>query len=168
MTNILPVHFDSSIRQSEANAQTKVRTLHAALGAFVLLVEQHLPPEQHDLFHAHAVDIDAAVNALFGDHQHLLAALAGIQAYISVVQQQRDDAIYALKDAMDRADEAESTAEANIYQRLLDNLQETFYCSRETADKLLFALWDAHADVDDNTSVLLDEIANAIDSTEVR
>lgn len=161
-TNITPVTFPSAVRESESNAQVNVRTLHAALGAFILLVEQHLPADKHEMFHAHAVDIDNAVNTLFADHRTLLSSIAALSAYAQEIKLQRDNSLYELKDALDRADEAEHTASANIYQRLLYNIEKEFNCERRIADKILCALWDEYADVDAETANVFDTIANII------
>lgn len=166
-SNVKPADFDQQVAATQAGALTSMRRLYAALGATLLTSNNTIDnPVVRDQMEDHLVAINNEACEVHGIVNELLQSLAAMAHLARTFQQQRDDVAYELHEALNRADCAESTAAANIYYRLRSNIEETFYCTPETADHFLHALWDANAPVDDAVAELLDRVANTIDEWE--
>lgn len=164
MNNSALTQLDVQDRLDATDKHTNALTSRAytALGAILLAIEPHVDAATLELLTDHLLVIDEATRLNKETVLALTNEMGLLAAFVDELRNQRDDAVWSIKDEIDRADEAESNAEANIYQRMLENFQEMFGCEHDEADKLLGALWDKHADVDGDTSELLDMIANTI------
>lgn len=159
--------LDAKLDAADAQAKRSLTVIYSALGALILALEPHIQnPAVRDHLEAQLIDIDGEARGLKETVLALTQEMTVLATFTREIQQQRENIAYALNEALKRADCAESTAAANIYQNLLDNIEETFNCTTETAHHFLHALWDASAPVDDAVAELLDRVANTIDEWE--
>lgn len=166
-TQLTQTDLDDKMDTTDAAAQDAVSRIYAALGSVLLATNDALQDDAvRRQLETDLLAIDENARALKLTVNALTQEMALLAAFAREIRGQRDDALYELKDAQDRLEETEHTVEARVYNTMIDTIQETFYCSRKTADKLLYALWDVHADVSSATADMLDSIADAIEEHE--
>lgn len=166
MTNKLLTlpQLDTALDATDAAASLSIQRIYTALGHMlnaVNVVLQDDPALRREL-ESHLITIDTEARSLKESVCVTTAEMTALAAFANEIRHQRDDALWEIKDLSERLQEVEATAESNLYNRTLDSIQETFGCTRKSADKLLFAIWDYKADVSSNTAELLDRIANTI------
>lgn len=156
--------LDHTLDATDAAARNSISKIYTALGHMLNDINLALvkDPDLRNQLEQHLVVIDEESRTLQVSVTTLTAEMTALAAFANEIRGQRDDALWEIKDLSERLQEVEANAESTLYARTLDSIQETFNCTRKSADKLLFAIWDYKADVSSNTAELLDRIANVI------
>ena len=155
--------LEARLDAADAQAKRSLTVIYAALGALILALEPHIQnPSVREQLEAQLIDIDGEARGLKETVLALTQEMTLLAAFTKEILKQRDDLGYELNAALKRADCAASTVAAEVYYRLRSNIEETFYCTPETADHFLHALWDAKAAVSDEVAELLDRVANTV------
>lgn len=160
--SITAIDFITQLGMADKNRTDAINTIRLELGNSLLDLEFVLPPDKWQQLHDHLAAIDTAASQMNTLSLDLIQNMTTFAMFAREMQNQRDGALYELHDALNRAEEAESTAQTNIYNRLVDNVQETLCCKRETADKIVGAFWDEFKPVDSRTAEMLDSIAHVV------
>lgn len=161
MNSILTDDFRQQIIDAEQCASQSLRRLHAALGGVMLSTTPI-----NEMAHDHLITVDDEATRIYQAHAALIQSLRDMAALAQSFQQQRNQVLGELQSAAEQLVNVQNDTATTVYLRMRDNIAETFYCSEETAERLMHALWDKSADVDDELTEILDRIADTLSDLE--
>lgn len=156
--------LDAKLDATDAAAANSISRIYTALGNMLNAINIEIAnnPDLRDQLENHLIVIDDESRSLKETVTALTQEMTVLAAFSKEVANQRDDTIWELKDATDRAETAESTALSNQYINMLSNIQVMFDCDRKTANKILDALWDMEDGISSQTANLFESLASTV------